>query len=92
MSEAVSRTDGRRLYRSDADEQRQREAFRAGEVPVAVYGLGRIGLPLSIVYASTTGEVVGVTTDRNRAQAVNDGECPIAHGRASGRARGCESV
>jgi UDP-N-acetyl-D-mannosaminuronic acid dehydrogenase len=79
MSEAVSRTDGRRLYRSDADEQRQREAFRAGEVPVAVYGLGRIGLPLSIVYASTTGEVVGVTTDRNRAQAVNDGECPIAH-------------
>ncbi|SNZ16941.1 UDP-N-acetyl-D-mannosaminuronic acid dehydrogenase [Natronoarchaeum philippinense] len=79
MSEAVARPDVTSLYRSDADAAAQREAFRAGDVPTAVYGLGRIGLPLSLVYASTTGEVAGVASDRETARQINDGECPIAH-------------
>lgn len=79
MSEAVSRQAAKRLYGSDAAPERQREAFRSGGVPVAVYGLGRIGLPLSIVYASTTGDVLGAATDRDRAREIAEGECPIAH-------------
>lgn len=65
------------LYRSDASSEDRRSAFRAGNVPVAVYGLGRIGLPLSMVYASTTGGVVGVGHDEERVARIADGECPI---------------
>ena len=79
MSEAIGRSACRSLYRSDAATERQREAFRAGDIPVAVYGLGRLGLPLSIVYASTTGDVLGVATDRDRARQINDGDCPIGY-------------
>ncbi len=55
----------------------QREALRAGELPVAVYGLGKMGLPLASVYAERTGNVVGVDADPAVVDAVECGECHV---------------
>ena len=52
-----------RLYGSDRTEALQREALTDGRVPVAVYGLGKIGLPLAAVLADLTGAVTGVDVD-----------------------------
>ncbi|WP_336036848.1 nucleotide sugar dehydrogenase [Halobacterium yunchengense] len=65
------------LYGSELATDRQRSAFVSGEVPVAVYGLGKMGLPLAAVYAETTGNVAGVDVDESVVRAVNRGESPI---------------
>lgn len=65
------------LYGADAPETIQREAFTSGQVPVAVYGLGKMGLPLASVYAETSGNVLGADVDSEVVTAINDGECHI---------------
>jgi len=67
----------RALYGARAGEEVQRGWLRTAEVPVAVYGLGKMGLPLAAVYAETTGNVIGVDVDEDVVAAVNDGECPV---------------
>ncbi|SEV90542.1 nucleotide sugar dehydrogenase [Halobacterium jilantaiense] len=67
----------RALYGARADEEVQRGWLRTAEVPVAVYGLGKMGLPLAAVYAETTGNVTGVDIDETVVDAVNAGECPV---------------
>ncbi|MFB6159806.1 MAG: nucleotide sugar dehydrogenase [Haloferacaceae archaeon] len=59
---------------SDAD---QRRALGGARTPVAVYGLGKMGLPLAAVYADCTGAVVGVDVDPDVVERVNRGECPV---------------
>ncbi|WP_128475871.1 nucleotide sugar dehydrogenase [Halorussus pelagicus] len=66
-----------RLYGNDAPEADQREAFLSGRVPVAVYGLGKMGLPLAAVYADVSGNVVGADVDPAVVEAVNAGECHV---------------
>ncbi|UPV74367.1 nucleotide sugar dehydrogenase [Halorussus limi] len=65
------------LYGNDAPEAEQREAFRSGRVPVAVYGLGKMGLPLAAVYADASGNVVGADVDPEVAETVDAGECHV---------------
>jgi len=65
------------LYDTLASPARQREQFRAGEIPVAVYGLGKMGLPLAAVYAEHTGAVTGVDIDEQVVERVNAGDCPV---------------
>ncbi|WP_458205192.1 nucleotide sugar dehydrogenase [Haladaptatus sp. NG-SE-30] len=65
------------LYASDAAAEDQREAFRTGEVPVAVYGLGKMGLPLAAVYAETCGNVVGADVDPAVVETINRGDCHV---------------
>ena len=65
------------LYDSDRDESAQREALRDGRIPVAVYGLGKMGLPLAGVYADLTGNVVGADVDPAVVASVNDGNCHV---------------
>ncbi|MFO7834522.1 MAG: NAD(P)-binding domain-containing protein, partial [Halohasta sp.] len=65
------------LYGSDLDESRQEAALLDGEVPVAVYGLGKMGLPLAGVYADLTGTVVGADVDSAVVDSVNDGACHV---------------
>ncbi|MCL9814033.1 nucleotide sugar dehydrogenase [Natranaeroarchaeum aerophilus] len=77
MSKTLQDIQCSRLYRSSATPDQQRAAFQSGDVPVAVYGLGRLGLSLSMVYASTTGRVVGVGSDKERVTRIDEGECPI---------------
>jgi UDP-N-acetyl-D-mannosaminuronic acid dehydrogenase len=65
------------LYGSDVSASAQREAFRSGGVPVAVYGLGKMGLPLAGVYAETCGNVIGADIDPEVVATINDGECHV---------------
>jgi UDP-N-acetyl-D-mannosaminuronic acid dehydrogenase len=55
----------------------RRAAFADGEVPVAVYGLGRTGLPLAAACAEVGGNVVGADADRAVVDTVRRGECPF---------------
>ena len=72
-------TESTALYGSDATPAEQRRALRDGDVPVAVYGMGKIGLPLALVYADTTGAVTGVDVDAERVDTLNDGANPFDH-------------
>lgn len=76
MSE-VSTDPREALYGSDAPERAQRAAFTGGDVPVAVYGLGKMGLPLAAVYADVTGNTVGVDIDSTVVETVNEGDCHV---------------
>ncbi|NUB93954.1 nucleotide sugar dehydrogenase [Haloterrigena sp. SYSU A121-1] len=62
------------LYDSTVDPERQRDLLTDGEIPVAVYGLGKMGLPLAGVYAETTGAVTGVDIDPDVVDRINGGE------------------
>jgi UDP-N-acetyl-D-mannosaminuronic acid dehydrogenase len=65
------------IYDSDPSEAAQREAITDGRVPVAVYGLGKMGLPLAAVFADVTGNAVGVDVDSEVVDAVTRGDCPV---------------
>ncbi|MDJ1434549.1 nucleotide sugar dehydrogenase [Halostagnicola sp. A-GB9-2] len=65
------------LYESTASESSQRESLTSGDVPVAVYGLGKMGLPLATVYAETTSNVTGVDVDPDVVDTVSGGNCHI---------------
>lgn len=65
------------LYGSTTDGETQRTAFLNGEIPVAVYGLGKMGLPLAGVYAETCGNVIGADIDPDVVETINDGGCHV---------------
>nr|WP_272904896.1 nucleotide sugar dehydrogenase [Halobacterium sp. TGN-42-S1] len=65
------------MYGARAGEEVQRGWLRTADVPVAVYGLGKMGLPLAAVYAETTGNVTGVDVDPAVVDTVNAGDCPV---------------
>lgn len=65
-----------KLYKTDT--QNQREAFLRGDIHVAVYGLGKMGLPLAGVFADVSGNVVGVDIDSEVVDAVNNGRSHFA--------------
>jgi len=52
-------------------------AFATGDVPVAVYGLGKMGLPIAAVFADVVENVVGVDIDDDVVDAVNSGQSPV---------------
>lgn len=71
--------DARRgLYGSQRSVDEQREALVTGEVPVAVYGLGKMGLPLAAVYAETTRNVIGFDIAQDVVDSVNAGTSHVA--------------
>jgi UDP-N-acetyl-D-mannosaminuronic acid dehydrogenase len=67
----------RTLYGATRPESTQRREFREGRLPVAVYGLGKMGLPLAAVYAETTGNVVGVDVDETVVDRIERGESHV---------------
>ena len=71
------RIDDVQPYGSDLPPDDRRRALRSGGVPIAVHGLGKMGLPLAAAYAELTGNVVGVDVDPAVVDAVNRGESPI---------------
>ena len=70
-------TTPERLYDSPASRADQRRSLVGGDVPVAVYGLGKMGLPIAGVLASVTGNVVGADVDPEVVERVNDGESHV---------------
>lgn len=71
------RTETVSLYNNAEPPSEQCRAFRNGEVPVAVYGLGKMGLPVASVLADVTGNVVGADIDERVVSGVNDGESHV---------------
>lgn len=65
------------LYGSSAPKSAQRRALASGDLPVAVYGLGKMGLPLATVYAETTTNVIGVDVDPGVVEAISSGRCHV---------------
>ncbi|KAB7514663.1 nucleotide sugar dehydrogenase [Halosegnis rubeus] len=66
------------IYNSETPEHARADAFTGGDVPVAVYGLGKMGLPLAAVYADVCSNVTGVDVDPDVVDAVQAGECPVS--------------
>ncbi len=67
----------RTLYGSSASPAEQQRAITDGDVPVAVYGLGKMGLPIAAVLASVTGNVVGADVDPAVVERVNAGKSHV---------------
>jgi UDP-N-acetyl-D-mannosaminuronic acid dehydrogenase len=65
------------LYGSDLSDEERREAFVGGRVPVAVYGLGKMGLPLAAAYSEASNNVIGVDVNPDVVASVNAGECHV---------------
>ncbi|MFP8890746.1 nucleotide sugar dehydrogenase [Natrialbaceae archaeon A-CW2] len=57
----------------NSDLEAFRSAFVNGEIPVAVYGLGKMGLPLASVFAETSGNVTGADIDPEVVETIEDG-------------------
>ena len=55
------------------------DAFISGRVTVAVYGLGKMGLPLAAVFADKGAKVIGVDVDQKLVNDINEGRCPVAN-------------
>lgn len=56
-----------------------RDAFISGRVTVAIYGLGKMGLPLAAVFAERGAKVIGVDVDQELVNEINEGRCPIVN-------------
>jgi len=56
---------------------RAASAIKSGSVTLAVYGLGRMGLPLAAVFASAGAKVIGVDINESVVAAINRGNSPI---------------
>jgi len=54
-----------------------RDAFISGRVTVAVYGLGKMGLPLAAVFAERGARVIGVDISPEVVDQINKGKCPV---------------
>ncbi|GAB3679324.1 nucleotide sugar dehydrogenase [Salinarchaeum chitinilyticum] len=52
-----------RLYGTLAPDEHRRRSFQNGEIPVAVYGLGKLGLPVAATLAEASSNVVGADVD-----------------------------
>ncbi|MFW5898812.1 MAG: NAD(P)-binding domain-containing protein, partial [Candidatus Saliniplasma sp.] len=48
-------------------------SFKSGELTVAVFGMGKMGLPLAAVFADKGAEVVGVDVDEDVVEQINEG-------------------
>jgi UDP-N-acetyl-D-mannosaminuronic acid dehydrogenase len=55
------------------------DAFSSGGVTVAVYGLGKMGLPLAAVFADKGARVIGVDISPEVVDQVNKGNCPVSN-------------
>jgi len=54
-----------------------RERLRTGEVTVAVYGLGRVGLPIAVAWLRAGANVISSDVDQKIIQKINSGTSPV---------------
>ncbi len=54
-----------------------KRAFGDGKITVAIFGLGKMGLPLAAVFAEKGARVVGVDIDHDAVESINKGESRI---------------
>lgn len=53
------------------------KSVKNGDVTIAVFGLGRIGLPIAVIFAQEGARVIGVDVDKKRVNFINNGFCYI---------------
>jgi len=58
-------------------EKRIKQALISGEVTIAVYGLGKMGLPLAAVFADAGARVIGADIDEGVVRGINQGICHV---------------
>ncbi|WP_435346438.1 nucleotide sugar dehydrogenase [Haloarchaeobius sp. HRN-SO-5] len=73
----MSRLETDAPYPPPGDQATFAAAFQRGRYPVAVYGLGKMGLPLAGVFADVSSDVVGVDVDPSVVAAVEDGRSHV---------------
>ena len=54
-----------------------KKVFISGKITVAVFGLGKMGLPLAAVFADKGARVIGVDIDEKRVEMINSGINPV---------------
>ncbi len=52
-------------------------SVKNGDITIAVFGLGRIGLPIAVIFANAGARVIGVDIDEKRVNLINTGSCYI---------------
>jgi UDP-N-acetyl-D-mannosaminuronic acid dehydrogenase len=60
-----------------AEKNKITEALTSGKVTIAVYGMGKMGLPLAAVFADTGSRVIGVDINQKVVDEINQGGCPV---------------
>ncbi len=53
------------------------DALTAGRVTVAIYGLGKMGLPLAAIFAERGANVIGIDNNQQVVNEINKGKCPV---------------
>lgn len=71
------RDRGETAERRSRSQSRYREALLSGKIPVSIYGLGKLGLPLAAVLADVTGNAIGVDVDPDVVECVENGESHV---------------
>jgi nucleotide sugar dehydrogenase len=54
-----------------------KQALTSGDVTIAVYGLGKMGLPLAAVFADAGARVIGADIDESVVATINQGICHV---------------
>lgn len=50
--------------------------LRSGKITISMHGLGKLGLPLAVIYANTGARVIGVDRSQEIVDALNQGKTP----------------
>ncbi|NVM29857.1 MAG: nucleotide sugar dehydrogenase [Candidatus Helarchaeota archaeon] len=58
-------------------EQQIQSAVKSGEVTIAIYGAGKVGLPIAVVFAEIGANVIAVDIDKEVVDKINKGENPV---------------
>ena len=66
-----------KIYGADQNEITQ--ALISGEITIAVFGLGRMGLPLATVFADCGARVIGADIDPAIVSSINHGDCYVTN-------------
>ncbi|AGB04694.1 nucleotide sugar dehydrogenase [Aciduliprofundum sp. MAR08-339] len=59
------------------DPEQVKRLFDSGALKIAIFGMGKMGLPLAAVFADRGAKVIGVDIDKNRVDMINAGENPV---------------
>lgn len=60
----------------DMSAEKLKEKLKKGEITVAVYGLGHVGLPLAVAWMEAGSRVIGVDIDEEKVAKLNRGKAP----------------
>jgi nucleotide sugar dehydrogenase len=74
---ATERFEEDKMKTYGADRDAVVEGLKSGKISIAVYGLGRMGLPLAALFADSGARVTGVDIDPDVVRTINRGNCYV---------------